>query len=151
MPRKRLLPTIALGVCSLAHTGLLFEIFDRVAGFVSAQIASHAAISVRGFRMIDARSNHLLAALPADKWQRWLPLPEPAEMPLGTGSYEPGQVLTHVHFPTTTIVSLLYVMENGASAEDRHRRQRGGRRHLVVHGWRKHAESSGGAKYRSWL
>jgi CRP-like cAMP-binding protein len=38
-------------------------------------------------------------------------------MPLGQVLYEPGATLSHVYFPTTAIVSLLYVMENGASAE----------------------------------
>ena len=38
-------------------------------------------------------------------------------MPLGKVLYEPGSTLSHVYFPTTSIVSLLYVMENGASAE----------------------------------
>lgn len=67
--------------------------------------------------MIDAGSNQLLAALPADEWDRWLPCLEHVEMPLGSVLYEPGQTLSHVYFPTTAIVSLLYVMENGASAE----------------------------------
>jgi CRP-like cAMP-binding protein len=61
--------------------------------------------------------NHLLAALPDTEWQRWLPQLEPVEMPLGQVLYESGGTLSHVYFPTTAIVSLLYVMENGASAE----------------------------------
>ncbi|RZU03127.1 Crp/Fnr family transcriptional regulator [Rivibacter subsaxonicus] len=65
----------------------------------------------------DTRQNQLLAALPAAEWQRWLPQLEVVEMPLGTVLYESGVTLKHVYFPTTAIVSLLYVMENGASAE----------------------------------
>ena len=65
----------------------------------------------------DPRSNHLLAALPADEWARWLPALEPVDMPLGEVLYESGMTMTHVYFPTTSIVSLLYVMEDGASAE----------------------------------
>lgn len=65
----------------------------------------------------DPRKNHLLAALPEAEWQRWLPQPEWVEMPLGQVLYESGSTLRHVCFPITTIVSLLYVMENGASAE----------------------------------
>ena len=65
----------------------------------------------------DPRSNHLLAALPEAEWQRWLPQLESVEMPLGQVLYESGSNLKHVYFPTTAIVSLLYVMENGASAE----------------------------------
>jgi CRP-like cAMP-binding protein len=61
--------------------------------------------------------NHLLAALPDAEWQRWLPQLERIEMPLGQVLYESGGTLSHVYFPTTAIVSLLYVMENGASAE----------------------------------
>jgi CRP-like cAMP-binding protein len=65
----------------------------------------------------DPTENHLLAALPAAEWQRWLPHLERVEMPLGQVLYEAGGTLSHVYFPTTAIVSLLYVMENGASAE----------------------------------
>jgi CRP-like cAMP-binding protein len=65
----------------------------------------------------DPTENHLLAALPDPDWQRWLPQLERVEMPLGQVLYESGGTLSHVYFPTTAIVSLLYVMENGASAE----------------------------------
>jgi CRP-like cAMP-binding protein len=64
-----------------------------------------------------SRKNLLLAALPDMEWQRWLPQLEPVDMPLGLVLYESGATLSHVYFPTTAIVSLLYVMENGASAE----------------------------------
>ena len=63
------------------------------------------------------RKNQLLAALPDAEWQRWLPQLEWVEMPLGQVLYESGTTLSHVYFPLTAIVSLLYVMENGASAE----------------------------------
>ena len=62
-------------------------------------------------------ANHLLAALPPAELQRWLPHLEAVELPLGRVLYESGIALTHVYFPTTAIVSLLYVMEDGASAE----------------------------------
>ena len=65
----------------------------------------------------DPKTNHLLAALPNAEWQRWLPQLELVEMPLGQVLYESGATLSHVYFPTTAIVSLLYVMENGSSAE----------------------------------
>jgi CRP-like cAMP-binding protein len=65
----------------------------------------------------DPKLNHLLAALPEDEWARWLPQMELVEMPLGQVLFESGVALTHVYFPTTAIVSLLYVMEDGASAE----------------------------------
>jgi CRP-like cAMP-binding protein len=66
---------------------------------------------------IDHRKNLLLAALPDTELQRWLPQLEAVVMPLGQVLYESGATLSHVYFPTTAIVSLLYVMENGASAE----------------------------------
>ena len=61
--------------------------------------------------------NLLLAALPAAEYQQLLPHLEPVPLPLGSSIYESGDRLAHVHFPTDGIVSLLYVMENGASAE----------------------------------
>ncbi|MEP7063012.1 MAG: Crp/Fnr family transcriptional regulator [Betaproteobacteria bacterium] len=63
------------------------------------------------------RSNHLLAALPPANWKNWLPQLELIDLPLGKVIYESGQNVSHVYFPTTAIVSLLYVMENGESAE----------------------------------
>jgi CRP-like cAMP-binding protein len=65
----------------------------------------------------DPRHNQLLAALPEDQLQRWLPQLEHVQMPLGQVLYEPGSILNHVYFPTTAIISLLYVMQNGESAE----------------------------------
>ncbi len=65
----------------------------------------------------EPKKNHLLASLPDSEWQRWSQQLERVDMPLGHVLYEPGTTLEHVYFPTTCIVSLLYVMENGASAE----------------------------------
>jgi len=65
----------------------------------------------------DPKQNHLLAALPEPEWLRWEPQLESVTLPLGMVLYESGGVQSHVYFPTTAIVSLLYVMENGASAE----------------------------------
>ena len=67
--------------------------------------------------LLDARKNQLLAALPPEEWARWRQALELMEMPLGHVLYESGVAMTHVYFPTTSIVSLLYVMEDGASAE----------------------------------
>jgi CRP-like cAMP-binding protein len=61
--------------------------------------------------------NQLLAALPHEQWERWREHLEFVEMRLGEVLCEPGSTLTHVYFPTTAIVSLLYVMKNGESAE----------------------------------
>jgi len=61
--------------------------------------------------------NHLLAALPAAEFERLAPRLELVPLLLGETLYEPGGQLQHVYFPTTAIVSLLYVMESGVSAE----------------------------------
>ncbi len=61
--------------------------------------------------------NHLLDALPKRDYERIAPHLELIPMPLGEVLYEPGIKLHYVYFPTTSIVSLLYVMEDGASAE----------------------------------
>ncbi|MGY0194696.1 Crp/Fnr family transcriptional regulator [Leptothrix sp. BB-4] len=65
----------------------------------------------------EPHGNHLLAALPKAIWQRWQPLLEPVDLPLGMVVHESDARMSHVIFPTTAIVSLLYVLENGASAE----------------------------------
>jgi CRP-like cAMP-binding protein len=65
----------------------------------------------------DIEENFLLSALPVGVRDRWLPHLESVGMPLGQVLYESGATLSHVYFPTTAIVSLLYVMENGESAE----------------------------------
>jgi len=67
--------------------------------------------------VLQSIQNHLLAALPSEQWQRWKPDLEKVELVLGQVLYESGRIMSHVYFPTTAIVSLLYVMENGASAE----------------------------------
>jgi len=63
------------------------------------------------------KQNHILAALPAEDYARLLPDLELIPMPLGWAVYESGGSLGYLYFPTTSIVSLLYVMESGASAE----------------------------------
>lgn len=61
--------------------------------------------------------NHLPATLTADAQQRLFPQLELVPMALGVVLYESGDTMRHVYFPADCIVSLLYVMENGASAE----------------------------------
>lgn len=63
------------------------------------------------------RQNHLLGAIPIEVQHRLFPELELVPLPLGKILYESGDVLHHVYFPTDSIVSLLYVMESGASAE----------------------------------
>lgn len=65
----------------------------------------------------DPRQNHLLAALPATVLRRLDRFLEFVPMPLGTVMYESGAQMLDVYFPTTSIVSMVYVMEDGRSAE----------------------------------
>jgi CRP-like cAMP-binding protein len=67
--------------------------------------------------LADGRANHLLAALPEAEWLRWSPQLRMVDLLLGESLYESGKTMSHVYFPTTAIVSLLYVLENGESAE----------------------------------
>jgi CRP-like cAMP-binding protein len=61
--------------------------------------------------------NHLLASLPTAEFERISPCLELVAMPLGEVLHESGGPLLHAYFPTTAIVSLHYVLENGASSE----------------------------------
>ncbi len=61
--------------------------------------------------------NRLLASLPSDKYERLLPQLQQVSFSLGEVVYEFGGQLDYVFFPTNSIVSLLYTMENGTSAE----------------------------------
>ena len=65
----------------------------------------------------EQRANALLEWMPEPEWERLSPLLEAVKLPLGQVLYESGSKMSHVYFPTTAIVSLLYVMEDGASAE----------------------------------
>ena len=67
--------------------------------------------------MSDLRQNLLLAALSAAQLKRLARNMEAIEMPLGDVLYESGRHLSHVYFPTTSIISLLYVLESGASSQ----------------------------------
>jgi CRP-like cAMP-binding protein len=68
-------------------------------------------------KTLDPKANDLLRALPDAEWSRWQPKLEPVDLALGQVVYEAGRTLTHVIFPTTAIVSLLNVLEDGSSAE----------------------------------
>src|SRR5687768_16269058 len=65
----------------------------------------------------DPRDNHILDALPLSERERLFPHLKFVTMPLGMVLYESGAALRHIYFPTNSIVSLLYVMRDGASAE----------------------------------
>src|SRR5215204_2528799 len=64
-----------------------------------------------------ATRNHLLAALPPAEFALLLDQLAPVELGLGQVLYESGDEIAHVYFPTTAIVSMLYIMENGSTAE----------------------------------
>jgi CRP-like cAMP-binding protein len=76
-------------------------------------MATQTAVS----EQLDPLQNHLLAALPVGDYERILQDLELVPLPLGLSLYESGGRLGHVYFVTAGIVSLLYVMEDGASAE----------------------------------
>jgi CRP-like cAMP-binding protein len=65
----------------------------------------------------DPVKNRLLAALPQEEYERLRPSLEPVSFELGEVIYESGERLDYVYFPTTAIISLLYLMEDGSSAE----------------------------------
>jgi CRP-like cAMP-binding protein len=63
------------------------------------------------------KQNQLLARLPDAVFAMWLPKLESVDMPLGMVLYESGTTMEHLYFPTTAVVSMLYIMKNGESAE----------------------------------
>ncbi|MDP2714257.1 Crp/Fnr family transcriptional regulator [Rheinheimera sp.] len=76
-----------------------------------------ASLQSRSTKQHQPTQNHLLNALSVEVQQRLFPHLELVEMPLGKVLYESGDVMRYVYFPTNCIVSMLYVMENGSSAE----------------------------------
>jgi CRP-like cAMP-binding protein len=115
-------PAPSLALCSIQHIRSRLggrNFFDVRAGFGLATPAT--GIPFKDTNALPSphspRQNHLLAALPEEDYVRLLPELELLPMPLGWAVYESGGHLSHLYFPTTSIVSLLYVMENGASAE----------------------------------
>lgn len=87
---------------------------DWVPGGVSFK---HTVIFMTVASLSAPAQNLLIQALPQAVLQHWLPMLEPVELALGQVLYESGGRLSHAYFPTTSIVSLLYVTEQGASAE----------------------------------
>lgn len=65
----------------------------------------------------DPRHNHLLAAFPSAEWQRWQCLLEPVELRVGQVLFEPGRAPAYVYFPATAVVSLVYMTQDGETAE----------------------------------
>jgi hypothetical protein len=65
--------------------------------------------------LVNPRDNHSLASLPAKEFARWMPNLEAVKMSLGQVLYESGGTLGHVYFPTSVIVTLIFVLANGGS------------------------------------
>src|SRR5580765_8380777 len=72
---------------------------------------------VRTLAGTSPRTNRLLAGMPGAEYERLLPSLERVALPLGQALYESGGAQGFVYFPTTSIVSLLYVLADGATAE----------------------------------
>ena len=68
-------------------------------------------------RPLEREKNQLLAMLPAEEYERLLPNLGHVSFALGEVVYESGAQMSYIYFPTTAIISLLYMMENGSSAE----------------------------------
>jgi len=118
----------SVGVRSTPGVGSVFHFVLKRHGFagvsatgsqmpIHSPALAHSRQAASTGVAVSPRTNQLLAALPAVEWRRWLPQLESVEMPLGQVLYEPGGRVAHVYFPTTAIVSLLHVMEDGAAAE----------------------------------
>jgi len=107
-------------ICTVSHIGSSIVCTkSKGASVQNDRQGSHEPVPIsKDFGVHRARrENGLLAALPDAEWSRWLAQLEPVDLPLGKVLYESGSRLSHVYFPTTSIISLLYVMEDGASAE----------------------------------
>ncbi len=65
----------------------------------------------------DPRHNHLLSAFPSGEWQLWQSLLESVELRVGQVLFEPGRAPAHVYFPTSAVVSLVYMTQDGETAE----------------------------------
>ena len=110
-------------MCESAHTPALRVYSGRMAtgrAHFKKQVSSLPAAGRARNPVLaqhSPRQNHLLSALPSSDYERIAAHLELVALKLGDVLYEPGIQLRYVYFPTTAIVSLLYVMEDGASAE----------------------------------
>ncbi len=86
----------------------------RVSGSVPAKVL---AASVRPVPAHGRRANHLLAALPDTDFMEWLADLEPVDLKLGQVLFESGRGLSHAYFPTTAMVSLMQLMEDGGTCQ----------------------------------
>ncbi len=115
-------------VCAIAHLWvIIFSVTARAASSftqrqsekaycVTPQIRERPVMST-STEAQNPLANQLLAALPKEVYEELLPHLEPMSFSLGEVVYESGGQMTHVYFPTSSIISLLYLMANGATAE----------------------------------
>jgi len=97
---------------------LTYNAEQRVYARKSCHLANHAVTEAKAAPSPHSpQQNRLLAALSPEEHDRLYPHLRLVPMPLGKVLYEPGDTLEYVYFPTDSIVSLLYVLESGASAE----------------------------------
>lgn len=101
----------------LAHALMAIRQTKQKSHSLSGRLPDHTSSELRMILSASPTQNRLLAALPDAEKARWFSQLELMDMPLGKALYESGSKMTHVYFPTTSIVSLLYVLEDGASAE----------------------------------
>jgi CRP-like cAMP-binding protein len=101
-------------VCTVANT---CHVAVRYTSVLYGNSSSKGAEVVEKLQLPAPQQNRLLAAVPDEVKLRLYPYLEPVSLALGQVLYESGDALRHVYFPTDSIVSLLYVMESGASAE----------------------------------
>ena len=90
---------------------------DRPRTSTPSATPSRSPLHARSPGRLDPQGNGIIASLPATDRQRWDVHLEPVVLTLGQVLYEPGALVSHAYFPTTAVVSLLYVTESGASAE----------------------------------
>src|SRR5258708_8197065 len=92
---------------------------SRPCGRLEAQIklSGWSAPMVESIMSVDPTKNCLLNAVPVEERERLVPMLEHVTFSLGQVIYESGRNLEYIYFPTTSVVSLLYTMENGMTAE----------------------------------
>jgi len=112
--------------CAMFETATRIQIICTIGNRPSRKIVSRRCLWAKVGSLKDEHpmevsaqtsQNKLLGALTAGEARRWSPLLESVELALGQILYEPGAPLSYVYFPTTAIVSLLHVLENGDTAE----------------------------------
>jgi CRP-like cAMP-binding protein len=108
---------VCLGKLAEGHYALSTRDDTPSVGWRTLGVSSDAMTTKAPTASRSPRDNQLLAALPEADYERLLPFLEPVPLGLGQALYESGGAQGYVYFPTSSIVSLLYVLENGSSAE----------------------------------